>query len=136
VKSHLGFHLSFAVGLFLVASTSIASAQDWTIWLGPERGPMIRAGIVDARVNAKKHMAAVEVQVRGIWLNYPDLFVEPGLRIGVLRYQIDNCPPIVTTETRLRFEDLPAGNHAITVSLLGLGDMLLAPEARLKITVP
>jgi peroxiredoxin len=59
----------------------------------------------------------VEVEVENIWLNYPNEHVEPGIKIGVLQYQIDHCPAVLTTETRLRFQRLKRGKHTITISL-------------------
>ena len=54
----------------------------------------------------------------------------------MLRYQLDHCPPAVTTETRLRFEQLSRGNHTITVAALGVDNRLLTPYATMHVTIP
>ena len=79
----------------------------------------------------------MEVEVENIWLNYPNDYVEPGIQVGVLQYQIDRCPVILTTETRLRFQKLMRGTHTVTVSLVGSNNQwLLAPPARLRFRIP
>jgi hypothetical protein len=91
----------------------------------------------DPAQNAKNHVASVEVEVENIWMNYPNEYVEPGIQVGVLQYQIDRCPAILTIETRLRFQRLKRGQHTIRVSLLGSGNQwLLAPQARLRFRIP
>jgi hypothetical protein len=117
----------------LVAS---ASAQEWTDWQGPSGGARIRAGLRDRAQNAEKHAASVEVEVQNIWLNYPNDFAQPGISVGVLQYQLDHCPTILTTDTRLRFQDLPSGSHTISVSLLGTNNRVLAPEAKMTLQIP
>lgn len=131
----------FVLGAFLFSTIFMvfgptAAAQDWTDWQGPNGGTRIRAGLRDRVQNAQKHVAAIEVEVQNVWLNYPDVFAQPGVRVGVLEYQMDQCPKILTTDTRLRFLDLPAGNHTITVSLLDIHNQLLAPEAKMTLDVP
>lgn len=122
--------------LLLLGFLPSSSAQDWTDWLGPSGGPTLRARLRDKDQNAKLHIAAVEVEVNNIWLHSPDVVPEPGIQLGVLQYQLDHCSPVVTTDTRLRFQDLTAGKHVISVGVLGLNNDLLTPKANLKVTVP
>ncbi|HKV81421.1 MAG TPA: hypothetical protein VJP02_24955 [Candidatus Sulfotelmatobacter sp.] len=125
------FCLLMLSGVF-VAQVSVA---DWTDWLGAEGHAMIRARLRDKAENAGKHTAAVEVEVQNIWLHYPDEVVEPGIQVGALQYRIDDCPTIVTTETRLRFEELGSGDHTITVGVLGGDNRLVTPRVHLVVTI-
>jgi hypothetical protein len=117
-------------------STLKATGQDWTDWLGASGGPMLRVRLRDQALNAKQHVAAVEVDVRNVWLNYPDVFVEPDIQVGVLQYEIDRCPAVLTTETRITFQKLKPGDHTITVRLLSMDMRLLAPQAQVRLRVP
>jgi hypothetical protein len=123
-----------ALMLLLVATT--AGAQDWSDWLGAHGNPQIRARLRDKDQNAKVHIAAVEVEVQNIWLHTMTEVSEADIPTGVLGYQLDQCPPLVSTDTRIKFEQLPAGNHSITVSLLGRDERLVAPRVKLQLTIP
>jgi hypothetical protein len=81
-------------------------------------------------------MAAVEVEVQDVWLNFPAANSRDGIQQGVLRYQLDRCPPILTTETRLRFAELPRGIHIITIAVLGSKGGIVTPSARLRVKIP
>jgi hypothetical protein len=120
-----------------ISSTCHLSAQNATDWLGEYGGPRIRASLRDPTQNARNHVASVEVEVENIWLNYPNEYMESGVRVGVLQYRIDHCPAILTTETRLRFEKLKRGKHAVTIRLLGSNnELLVAPIATLRFRIP
>jgi hypothetical protein len=121
--------------LCLVLSPA-ANAQNWTAWQGPAGGAQLRARLLFEADDAAQHMAAVEVEVGNIWLHDPDLFSQSGLAAGVLDYQIDNCPPIITTDTHIRFADISSGPHTITVRLLGTDNQSLGPKVRLAFRVP
>jgi non-ribosomal peptide synthetase component E (peptide arylation enzyme) len=97
---------------------------------------MLRARLRDEAQNAKNHIAAVEVEVQNVWLNFPDVVSQSVVQTGVLQYKVDHCPAIVTTETRIRFQQLTRGHHTITIGLLGADNRLLAPTVKLPITVP
>ncbi len=123
----------------LVTLTSLpagAAATHWTNWLGRNGSPQLRANLKDETENAEKHVADVEVEVENFWLNFPDNTTQTGVTLGILRYEIDRCPPVVTMETRIRFEQLTPGNHAITVQLLGRDNRQLAPTAKLEVRIP
>lgn len=122
--------------IFFWLSIRPVAAQNWTDWSGPDGSVRIRAGFVNQTQNAAKHLVAVEVEVEDVWLNYPNVFSEPGLRVGVLQYQLDHCPPILTTDTRLRFQDLPAGDHVVTVRVVDSAGNLLAPRVSLNVLIP
>ena len=114
----------------------VPPAADWTDWLGNPGSARLRARLRDVSQYAAQHTAAVEAEVENIWLNPPAAASSSGIQQGVLRYQLDHCPPVVTTDTRLRFEQLSAGVHTITVAVLGFDNRLVTPYARLRLKVP
>ena len=59
-----------------------------------------------------------------------------GIVQGIVRYQLDHCPPAVTPETQLRFEQLSPGSHTITVVALGTDNRLLTPYATMHVKIP
>jgi hypothetical protein len=137
---------SISVGilaLLLAGCTHAAIAQlktladtDWTDWVGPGSGPQLRARLKDKDQNAAQRIAAVEVEVRNAFLDNPDLVPQTGVALGVLQYQIDQCPAIVTTDSELQFQQLSPGNHLISVALIGRDSRLLTPKANLQVTIP
>ena len=110
----------------------------WTDWVGPVGGSRLRARLVDEAHNSKAHAASVEVEVKNVWLHTPgpSNVYGYGVVAGVLRYQLDNDPPVVTSDPRLRFEQLPSGNHVITVVLLGADNRIITGPARLSAQIP
>lgn len=82
------------------------------------------------------HSAAVEVEVQNIFLSSVEVPAAATIHRGVLRYQLDGCAPVTTTDTRLRFDQLSSGDHTITVAILGLDNRLLTPDATLRLKVP
>lgn len=125
--------IALLASLFLA---EIAIAQDWTVWEGAQQAPRLRAQLRDKDQNARNRVAAVEVQVRNVWLHYPNPVPQQGIRAAVLEYKLDNCAPILTTDTRLRFEGLSSGEHAITVTLVGEDNRTISPPARLQVAIP
>jgi hypothetical protein len=141
----LGARLAIpACVLAMLLTGSIQAAQqktladtDWTVWLGPSSGPQLRARLRDKDQNGAQHIAAVEAEVRNVFLDNPaNVVPQTGAVVGVLRYQLDQCAPVVTTDTRLSFQQLAAGNHVITLTLVGLDNRALAPNANLQVTIP
>ena len=128
--------LVLGIWIAMAGLSGVAECQEWTDWLGPSGRPNLRAGLREPAQNAKQHVAAIEVEVRNSWLNYPDVFEQPGVQIGVLQYQIDQCPPILTSDTRLRFQNLTARHHTIDIGLLDLKGDSLAPRAKLQVSIP
>ena len=122
--------------LFTSALASFAAAQDWTAWQGPQGGTRLRAQLRDKGQNAQNHMAAVEVEVQNAWLHYPNPVQQPGIQAAVLQYRLDSCPPILTTDTRLRFAELTSGDHIISVTLLSSDNKPISPTAKLQLNVP
>jgi hypothetical protein len=126
------------LGCLLIFSNILAGqvpGADWSDWLGAQGYARIRARLRDKAQNARMHSASVEVEVQNVWLHYPDEAAEPDIQVGVLQYRIDHCPAIVTTETRLRFQELPSGHHTITVGLLGMDNRLVTPRVHLVVTI-
>jgi len=112
-------------------------AANWSNWLGPAGSGRIRARLRDQSAYAAQHSAAVEVEVQNIFLTS----VEGGTTTsavprGLLQYQVDDCPTVVTTDTRLRFDHLAAGKHAITVSVIGLDNRQITPQVKLQVDIP
>jgi hypothetical protein len=104
--------------------------------MGPQASTRVRARLRDKDQNARDHIAVVEVEVLNVWLDTPQVVEQPGIQVGVLRYQVDRCPPVVTTATRLQFHQLTPGDHTITVAVTGADDRQITPSAQLKLTVP
>jgi len=130
VRCFVGMALVWLAGLML------ASAQDWTYWNGAQGHPQLRVMLRDKEQYARIHTANVEVEVQNVWLHWVTAVSDAGIPTGVLAYQLDHCAPVVTTETRVRFEQLSKGDHSITVTLLGLDDKPIAPKVRLQLTIP
>lgn len=130
------FLIWMAVLVPVAALNAMAAGTHWTDWLGPSGSPKLRANLKDEVPNAQAHVADVEVEVENVWLNFPDNISQSGATVGILRYEIDRCPPVATTETRIRFEHLTPGNHVISVELLGSGNRQLAPAAKLEVRIP
>jgi len=128
-------HCLAALLLFTTAFGA-TRGPDWTDWLGPQGFPRLRARLRDEPQNAEKHMASVEVEVQNIWLNLPDAVPIAEAPAGALEYEVDHCPPVLTADTRIRFQQLTPGSHLITVGLLGSDNQLLAPRAKLEVTIP
>jgi|SRR5579864_2735160 len=84
-------------------------APDWTDWSGPAGSVRIRAR-VRQDPPPSSHSAAVEVEVEHVFLTDSTL---AGTDRGMLRYQLDQCPSVVTVATTLRFDRLPSGDHKI-----------------------
>jgi hypothetical protein len=120
----------------LLLATGLAVAQDWTVWLGPSGAPRLRARLTDKTQNAAQHAAIVEVEVANVFLHESNLLTENGIQVGVLRYVIDHYPAVLTTQTHLIFQEIPSGPHTISVALIAPDNRLLAPEARLELTIP
>lgn len=114
----------------------VPPAPDWTEWLGNVGSPRMRARLRDVSEYAAQHAAAVEVEVQNIWLHSPIPASTSGVQQGVLRYQSDDCPPVITTDTRLRFGQLSSGKHTIKVTVLGFNDRQVTPSANLQLKVP
>jgi hypothetical protein len=86
--------------------------------------------------NAKERVAAVEVEAQHVWLHPPVPPSAYGVVTAILQYRLDSDPPVVTSDTRLRFEQLPSGNHVITVALLGVDHHLISGPAKLSAHIP
>lgn len=122
--------------LVSLALAGLAAAQDWTLWQGAKGAPRLRAELWNKQQNARKHLAQVEVEVQNVWVHAPDVVPQTGVPQGVLKYQLDSCAPIVTTDTKLKFEQLKSGSHRINVSLVGMDDRPLSPPATLTLSIP
>lgn len=99
--------------------------------------PALSAKLVDAEKHAKEQAASVEVTVVGIQITDPAAVNEqPKEGQGHLHYQLDQGPLIATTAPKLSFHELSAGEHKITVKLVGNDHQPLGPQETLTITIP
>lgn len=87
----------------------------------------LSAELVDKERLAAKRAAAVLVKVTGVQL---------GEGRAHLHYKIDGGPTIDTAATKLGFQDLAPGEHAIMVMLSGGDHAALGPSETLTVTVP
>ena len=128
----------FTCSLFFVCllAEGLGLAQNWTMWQGPNAGVRIRARLRDQPENAQKHIVAIEVEVQNVWLHYPNPVSQAGVEVGVLQYQLDRCPPVLTTDTRLRFDQLTSGEHTVSLTLLAEDNRPLSPTIRLDVSIP
>jgi hypothetical protein len=112
------------------------ATQGWTDWAGTVGGPRVRARLLNEADNSKAHVASVEVEVQHVWLHAPESPGEYGVVSALLQYRVDNNPSVVTSDSRLRFEQLPSGNHVITIVLVGADDRAISGPARLSAQIP
>jgi hypothetical protein len=114
-----------------------AAAQNWSLWQGPQGGVRLRAQLRDQEQSARQHLASIEVEVQNVWLHYPSPVQQAGVQAAVLEYQLDSCPPILTTDTRLRFNQLKQGIHHVNVGLLRAdNNSPLSPIVTLEVNIP
>jgi hypothetical protein len=79
----------------------------------------------------------VEVQVAGIQLvDSAKVNERPAQGQGHLHYQVDNGPAVATATTKLSFHELSAGQHKITVMLVGNDHKPLGVQETLTVTIP
>jgi hypothetical protein len=98
--------------------------------------PALSAKLVDAEKHAKEQAASVEVTVAGIQLIDPAAVNEqPKEGQGHLHYQVDHGPLIATTAPKLSFHELSAGEHKITVKLVGNDHQPLGPQETLTVSI-
>lgn len=117
------------------APSTTPPVANWTDWLGSQGGPRLRARLRDEAQFADAHEAAVEVEVENIWLRSTPVS-DSGIAQGVLQYQLDQCAPVTTADTRLRFEQLSPGTHTIAVGVLNASNHLITPKAQLPVHIP
>jgi hypothetical protein len=111
-------------------------SADWSNWLGPSGSGRIRARLRDESTFAAQHSAAVEVEVQNVYLSSVNLISRAGIVRGLLQYHVDNCPTVVTTDTRLRFDQLASGKHTITVAVIDFNSRLMTPQVILHAKIP
>jgi len=123
--------LALFLGSFLVGG---AAAQEGK-WEGQKDHPRLRATLQEKDKNAKDHAAVVEVETQNIGLVDVDTSYG-GSDLGLLEYQVDQSPALVTEDTRVMFRDLNSGKHTITVSLLDTHYKDLGAKTTLDVDVP
>ena len=85
---------------------------------------------------AREHSAYVEVEVQHVFLDAVNPADRSGYQRGLLRYQLDGGPPILTIQTRARFDHLSAGEHTVTVAVIGADAHLVTPKVKLSVEIP
>jgi hypothetical protein len=125
----------WAMGQQSRAPSTAPPVANWTDWLGSQGGPRLRARLRDEAQLADAHEAAVEVEVENIWLRSAPVS-DSGIAQGVLQYQLDQCAPVTTADTRLRFGQLSPGTHTIAVGVLNASNHLITPKAQLPVHIP
>jgi len=123
-----------ALTLFLLMVIP-ATAQEGS-WQGPDKGPQLKAQLVDKEKNAARRIAVVEVDVKNITLTDPTTYRGGGSGLGHLQYRMDNGPYILPMSNRLVFEGLTPGNHSIEVSLANDSFAPLGAKAKLDLAIP
>ncbi|HXZ81057.1 MAG TPA: hypothetical protein VEG30_14100 [Terriglobales bacterium] len=124
--------LALCLGGFL---TGGLAAQEGA-WQGQKDHPRLRATLQDKDKNAKNHAAVVEVETQNVGLVDVGAPGYGGNDVGILEYQIDQDPPVVTEDTRVMFRDLSSGKHTVTVSLLNTQYKEMGAKAKLDVEVP
>jgi len=100
-------------------------------------GPALRAELVDPVKKAQKGWATVNATATGISIVDPGLAQDiPKIGEGHFHYQVDSGPIIATTAAKLSFHELSAGNHRITVTLVGNDHLPVAEPVVLNVSVP
>jgi hypothetical protein len=103
---------------------------------GSGHPPALSAKLVDAEKHAKEQAASVEVTVAGIQIIDPAAVNEqPKEGQGHFHYQLDSGPLIATTAPKLSFHELSAGEHKITVRLVGNDHQPLGPQETLTVSI-
>jgi len=111
-------------------------AAPWTDWLGPVGYARIRARLRDQSALARKDSAVVEVEVQNVFLDRFNPHPGNPSQRGLLRYQLDKHPPVATAQTRRRFDHLGAGEHTITIAVIGDDKRPITPRVKLHLEVP
>lgn len=84
----------------------------------------------------KQKTAVVDVSIDGVDLVDPATHPRPKRDEGHIVYKVDNGPEMTTTSRRFEIQNLPPGDHIITVYLDGNDNHEISPEHRLKVYIP
>jgi len=119
------------------AQSGIERQKEQATQQGSGHPAALSAKLVDADKHAKEQAASVEVTVAGIQIIDPAAVREqPKEGQGHLHYQVDHGPLIATTAPKLSFHELSAGEHKITVKLVGNDHQPLGPQKILTVRIP
>lgn len=131
----LGWHkLAFTLFFFCLFVLPAAAQED--SWQGPEKGPQLKAHLVDKEKNAARRIAVVEVDVRNVTLTDPIAYRDSGSGMGHLQYRVDNGPYILPMSNHLAFEGLAPGKHTIEVSVADGAFRPMGAQVALEVVIP
>ncbi len=131
----LGWH-RLAFTLFFFCLFALPAAAQENSWQGPEKGPQLKAHLVDKEKNAARRIAVVEVDVRNVTLTDPIAYRDSGSGMGHLQYRVDSGPYILPMANQLVFEGLTPGKHTIEVSLADGAFRPLGAQVALELVIP
>jgi len=114
-----------------------ATLPDRTVLAGQSGlAPQMTAELVHAKANARHRSAVVAVKTEGVHLTTPASSQDiPWLDEAHLSYQLDNLPPLFTTNLSMEFHNLAPGVHQILVALVGNDDRPIGAPQTLKLHV-
>ncbi|MBZ5652229.1 MAG: hypothetical protein LAO18_17305 [Acidobacteriia bacterium] len=131
----LGWHRLAVTVFFFCLFVLPATAQEDS-WQGSEKGPQLKAHLVDKEKNAARRIAVVDVDVRNVTLTDPISYPDSGSGMGHLQYRVDSGPYILPMANQLAFEGLTPGKHNIEVSLADGSFRPMGAQAELEIVIP
>ncbi len=131
----LGWH-SLAFTMFLSCLFVLPATAQENSWQGPEKGPQLKAHLVDKEKNASRRIAVVDVDVRNVTLTDPIAYRDSGSGMGHLQYRVDNGPYILPMANQLAFEGLTPGKHTIEVSVADGAFRPLGAQVALELVIP
>ncbi len=131
----LGWH-SLAFTLFLSCLFVLPATAQENSWQGREKGPQLKAHLVDKDKNAARRIAVVEVDVRNVTLTDPISYPNSGSEMGHLQYRMDDGPYILPMANQLAFEGLTPGKHTIEVSVADGAFRPMGAQVKLDLVIP
>jgi len=128
------FSLAFTLFFSCLAVVPAVAQED--SWQGPEKGPQLKAHLVDKEKNAARRIAVVEVDVRNVTLTDPIAYRDGGSGMGHLQYRADNGPYILPMANHPAFEGLAPGKHTIEVSVADGAFRPMGAQVSLELVIP
>jgi hypothetical protein len=127
---------SLAFTLFFSCLVVVPAMAQEDSWQGPEKGPQLKAHLVDKEKNAARRIAVVEVDVRNVTLTDPIAYRDSGSGMGHLQYRVDNGPYILPMANHPAFEGLAPGKHTIEVSVADGAFRPMGAQIALEVVIP
>lgn len=124
-----------AITLLLFSFLILAAAAQENSWQGSDRGPQLKAQLVDKDRNASRRIVIVDVDVKNVALADPTER-NSNSDTAYLQYRIDGGPYILPMNNKLVFEGLTPGKHTIEVTLADGAFRLMGPKAEMEVVIP